>query len=327
MIILRMQFIFLNIVYIYIFDEYISISDTMELKKDFFQYLSTTSIDESWGMVCTTAGYQNIPANSQYPLSSHPINYSFKSVGRTLNEYQLVYIIKGSGYFTSSSCLMTRVSAGTMILLFPGEWHLYYPDEQSGWYEYWVGFKGINMDQRVLNGFFKKTNPLFQIGISSIIINQYEDIFRIIKSQKNGFQQPISGLILSILGNVYYEHQNKSELHNPAIDKINQACSIMRENIDGSLPPAEIAQMLNISYTWFRQMFKQYTGTSPNQYQLHIKHIKAKELLINSSLSISEIAYKLGFENISQFSTFFKSKEGATPSDFRKISTFDYKES
>ncbi|MEG1380078.1 MAG: helix-turn-helix domain-containing protein, partial [Bacteroidales bacterium] len=60
---------------------------------------------------------------------------------------------------------------------------------------------------------------------------------------------------------------------------------------------------------------------------LHIKHIKAKELLINSSLSISEIAYKLGFENISQFSTFFKSKEGATPSDFRKISTFDSKES
>lgn len=294
----------------------------MKHKKDFFQYLSSTPQDEAWGIICTTAGYQDIPPNSQYPLSSHPINYSFKSMGRILKEYQLIYIIKGNGYFTSASCKMTKISAGTIIMLFPGEWHLYYPDAETGWFEYWVGFKGLIMDQRVLNGFFTKENPIYRIGISSIIINQYEDIFRIIKTQNTAFQQPISGLMLSILGNVYYENQNKSDLHNPIVDRINQACALMRKNYDGSLSPNEIAKELNISYTWFRQMFKQYTGTSPNQYLLQIKLIKAKEFLLNSTMPISEIAYKLGFESISQFSTFFKQKEGVTPTEYRKSYSF-----
>ena len=36
-----------------------------------------------------------------------------------------------------------------MILLFPGEWHSYYPDSETGWDEYWVGFRGVHIDRRV----------------------------------------------------------------------------------------------------------------------------------------------------------------------------------
>ena len=69
---------------------------------------------------------------------------------------------------------------------------------------------------------------------------------------------------------------------------------------------------------WFRRMFKEYTGVSPAQYQLQQKLLKAKELLTSSSMNISEIAYSLKFENAGQFSTFFKKKEGVTPSGFRE---------
>ena len=43
-----------------------------------------------------------------------------------------------------------------MILLFPGEWHSYYPDRETGWDEYWVGFRGIHIDKRVEKKFFTK---------------------------------------------------------------------------------------------------------------------------------------------------------------------------
>ena len=89
----------------------------------------------------------------------------------------------------------------------------------------------------------------------------------------------------------------------------------MRSN---PLPPEEIASRLGLGYSWFRRMFKEYTGVSPAQYQLQQKLLKAKELLTSSSMNISEIAYSLKFENAGQFSTFFKKKEGVTPSEFRE---------
>ena len=98
------------------------------------RYLTISAIDEEWGIVVTTVGYQFIPPKGNYPLSKHPDNYNFKpQTGRILNEYQLVYITKGSGYFSSQSCKIQKINAGTMILLFPGEWHSYYPDSETGW--------------------------------------------------------------------------------------------------------------------------------------------------------------------------------------------------
>ena len=40
-------------------------------------YLPVTDHDERWGIVCTTAGYQNVPPGSAYPLTPHPDSYSF----------------------------------------------------------------------------------------------------------------------------------------------------------------------------------------------------------------------------------------------------------
>lgn len=95
---------------------------TEEMEKqlsDQLRYLTISAIDEEWGIVVTTVGYQFIPPKGNYPLSKHPDNYNFKpQTGRILNEYQLVYITKGSGYFSSQSCKMQKINAGTMILLF-----------------------------------------------------------------------------------------------------------------------------------------------------------------------------------------------------------------
>ena len=100
--------------------------------KDQLKYLAISARDEEWGIVVTTVGYQFIPPKGIYPSSKHPDSYNFKpQTGRILNEYQLVYITKGSGYFSSQSCKKQKIKAGTMILLFPGEWHSYYPDTRQ----------------------------------------------------------------------------------------------------------------------------------------------------------------------------------------------------
>lgn len=288
-------------------------------QSDLLRYLTISAADEEWGIVVTTVGYQFIPPKGNYPLSRHPENYNFQpQTGRILNEYQLVYITKGSGYFSSQSCKLQKIQSGTMLLLFPGEWHSYYPDQETGWDEYWVGFRGIHIDRRVEKNFFCIEEPLYEIGLSATIVSLYEDILKFASQEKSGYQQMISSIVLHILGSVFYKKRNKAFTNNYVIDKINEARILMKENIESPQSPEEIAAHLGLGYSWFRRMFKEYTGVSPAQYQLQLKLMRAKELLTGSSLNISEIAYQLKFENAGQFSTFFRKKEGVTPSQFRE---------
>jgi AraC-like DNA-binding protein len=283
-------------------------------------YLSISGNDEDWGIVVTTVGSQIIPPQTDYPPVQHPDRYIFApGAGRILNEYQLVFITNGSGWFSSQSIKKKRkVNAGTMILLFPGEWHSYEPCSATGWEEYWVGLRGINIDNMVSRGFFSRTEPIFNIGLSAKIIDLYEDIMRIAQNEKAGYQQMISSIVMSILGSVYYKNKNGRYTDALIIEKIKEARDLIKNNIESTLSQKDISKRLGLSYSWYRRMFKKYTGVSPVQYQLQQKLMRAKELLTTTDNNISEIAYTLHFENVCQFSTFFKNKENITPSEFRK---------
>lgn len=282
------------------------------------RYLNVSAVDEKWGLTVVTAGYQCIPPHSSYPSSQHPKSYMFDpQKGRMLDEYQLVYISKGSGYFQSQFCKKQKIKAGTMFLLYPNEWHSYYPEEE-GWFEHWVGFKGKLIESWIENKFFSREKPVYEIGVNTTIIGLYEDIVTYATEERTGYQQLISSMVLYIMGNVYYKEKNMSFGKSVAIEKINEARTIMKKTIDNPLPVETIAKNLNVGYSWFRSSFKEYTGISPAQYQLQLRYLRAKELLHTTQMSISEIAYALSFESVAQFSTFFRKREGFPPSHFRK---------
>lgn len=290
-------------------------------RKNRTYYLTVNNRDEEWGIVVTTVGYQNIQAEGVYPSDNHPDNYRFKpQVGRILKEYQLVYITNGSGYFSSQSCKLKKISAGTILLLFPNEWHNYYPDSNTGWEEYWVGFKGTHIDRRMESGFFTREEPLHKIGISMSVTDLYESIMKYATKELSGYQQMISSIVLHILGMIYYKERNSNYSNTYIPDKINEARIIMKKHIEEPFMMEDIAHQIGMGYTWFRRMFKEYTGTSPAQYQIQLRIMRAKELLTTTTLNISEIAYRLNFESSAQFATFFKHKEGITPSQFRERS-------
>ena len=283
-------------------------------------YLTIGGNDEDWGIVVTTVGNQTIPPRTHYPPTQHPDTYLFTpDKGRIINEYQLVYITDGCGWFLSKHTKkQQKVTAGTMILLFPGEWHSYAPDSMTGWSEYWIGFRGEHIDNRVRKGFFSISEPLHNVGVSSSIIGLYDEIIRIAQKEKAGYQQMISSIVLSILGTVYYKSKNGQYTDSYIVDKINEARDIIKNNTESYISQEDIAKQLGLGYSWYRRMFKEYTGVSPAQYHLQQKIMKAKELLTTTDKNISEIAYSFHFENVCQFSTFFKKKEGITPSEFRK---------
>jgi AraC-like DNA-binding protein len=283
------------------------------------KYFSINVLDEAWGIVVTTVGRQLIPPHSSYPLSRHPPSHVFNpDNGRVLKEYQLVYIPEGSGYFESASCNRRKITAGTMVLLFPDEWHTYEPDKSTGWIEYWVGFRGIHIDNRVKNGFFSTEKPVFQLGFSSAILGLYEDILNHAAEEKAGYQQLISSIVPYILGLVQFIYRNETFNDSFAVIKINEACAMMKRKMEERMSPEEIAGELGVGYSWFRKMFKKYVNMSPTQYHANLKFLRSRELLDTTDMSITDIAYQLNFENVGKFSTFFHKREGLPPLHYRK---------
>ena len=288
-------------------------------KVEQFKYLQISPKDKSWGLAVTTAGYQHVPPHYKYPVSAHPDGYSFSEDGkRVLNEYQLVYITRGSGFFESASCSKTKIEAGTMFMLFPGEWHSFYPAEDTGWDDHWVGFNGSIIDDKIKAGFFTFKNCVFRIGVDEHITDTYHDILDIVTSERKGYQQMAAGLAFSLIGRVYYEDLNHSFGDSYMTRIINQAKAIIKEDTSGAHDLEDIAESLGISYSLFRREFKRMCGTSPGQYRQELKLIKAKELLYSTNMSIAQIAEKLHFECLGQFSTFFRKKVGVAPLEFRK---------
>ncbi len=92
-----------------------------------------------------------------------------------------------------------------------------------------------------------------------------------------------------------------------------------KENqIEKGLPTAQnIANSLNVSPNYLGSLLKTLTGLTTQQH-IHNKLIeKAKERLSTTNLSVSEIAYELGFEHPQSFSKLFKTKTNQSPLEFR----------
>jgi len=98
--------------------------------------------------------------------------------------------------------------------------------------------------------------------------------------------------------------------------------SILKEYFDKNasvLPTVQIvAEALNVSPNYLNGMLKSHTGQTTQQH-IHNKVIdKAKEILSTTTLSVSEIAYQLGFGHSQSFSKLFKTKTNQSPLKFRQ---------
>lgn len=284
------------------------------------KYLVCNDKDEQWGLTISTVGYEDIAPGDSYPTTGHADGYYFDvDKGRELNEYQMLYTVEGEGEFESaSSGGRIRVKEGDVFLLFPGEWHTYHPDPQIGWKQYWIGFKGRNMDDRVAAGFLSAGKSVYHIGYSTQIISLYKDAMQAAIEEKAYMQQLLAGIVNHLIGLMYALERNIILNKNTAhVDMVMRAQQYIRESLESTLSIQDIAERLGVSYSTLRKQFKDYTGLSPAIYQQDLKLQRAKELLTTTSLSIKEIAYRLNFDSPDYFSAKFKVKTGRKPSEMR----------
>lgn len=127
--------------------------------------------------------------------------------------------------------------------------------------------------------------------------------------------------VLLKYSNRFYERQFLTRRNNNSalLTRFGQLVDdYFNSDVRGLLTVQHIAAQMNLSPNYLSDLLRIHTGQNTQQH-IHEKLIaKAKEKLATTSLSISEIAYALGFEHAQSFSTLFKKKTSLSPLEFRQ---------
>jgi AraC-like DNA-binding protein len=285
--------------------------------KEYDRYLPVSERGRQWGLYVTGGGFGQVEPGGRYPRNGHPASYEFAwQKGRSLHEYQIVYIRSGEGVFHSGATGERPIDAGTVFLLFPDVWHRYRPDGPTGWEEYWVGFAGEDADRLLMRGFISPEEPLLQTGPDDLVLHAFHTLLDRMRSEPVGFEQLIAASVWEILAAVLGAARRQatgSRLH----ELVRRAKMILEDPTE-SLPVIEdLAAALGVSPGYLQHVFKEQTGLSPYQYHLQLKMQRAREMLRGSDLPVKQIARILRFQNVYHFSTLFKKKIGVSPSVWR----------
>jgi len=161
----------------------------------------------------------------------------------------------------------------------------------------------------------------------TIITNIFKSIQQEYHSNIDKFSQPVIITQIELLLNYsdrFYHRQfitRKINSHQ-ILTRLEQMLNEHFDNdkiLENGLPTVQdIAQTLNVSSNYLSNLLKELTGQSTQQHIQNKLIDKAKEKLSTTDLSVSEIAYQLGFEYPQSFSKLFKTKTKFSPLEFRQ---------
>jgi AraC-like DNA-binding protein len=175
-----------------------------------------------------------------------------------------------------------------------------------------------NMLERSAKGILFSTQTMQQIAPRLTILGQ-----------KQGFDSVLE--LLSILHDLSVSRNmhtlSDATFSNAELSynsrRIDRAFEYMNQNFQKHITLNEVSKLVNMTEVSFSRFFKTRTGITFMDSLLELRLGHATRLMIDTTQSISEVAYNCGFNNISNFNRIFKKKKGCTPKEFRESYSYD----
>lgn len=251
--------------------------------------------------------------------------YHYRERANGVEQYILIYCIKGSGRYTVGN-QFHNVNEGQYFILPPNIPHIYASNNNDPWSIYWVHFAG-----KQAHMFASETLSPRNIssGMTSRIAdrnNIFEEIYLTLSdnySLDNLYYA--SSLLYGFLATFrflgHFRKYNSEENRTDANNVITASVRYMNENIERQLTLAEIAEYAGYSVSRFSTIFKYETGHSVLNYFNILKIQRSCQLLETTDMRINQICAKVGIDDNYYFSRLFKKTTGVSPKVYRERTT------
>lgn len=278
------------------------------------------SAEPSCGTRCVTVGHTRIRPRAAYPANKgkHPSEYKNVAVGRSLTEFHLVYIPSGGGWFTDDAGVTATVLPGAVMLLPPGMPHAYSPLPDTGWEEFWVGFRGSYPDWLARERAFARNKPLLSLGAAPELLHDFKQLcLHTVRGAPGDMAQQLGGIVNRLIGRLLILRDRppaaSADRETLAVEKIR---SYLEDHLFSDIEMRRLPGIAGMKYGALSHAFKQATGMTPHQYFIGKKLEKAV-VMLRGGKSVKEVSYALGFECPYYFSRLFTKKIGYAPSTCR----------
>lgn len=258
------------------------------------------------------------PSNSTYGINllfsgreDCSPGYLFGPAKRT--NYLLHYVVAGQGsYFVDNKTY--HLHEGQAFLIFPGDLTTYKADDTHPWSYLWIGFDGNDCDNLLEHLGLTKQCHVVTSTAHKVTSELLETIVR---SSPIDLANPVKRLsaITEIFSSLVSDAVPKS-LHQT--DPIEKALAFIHSNYQYDVRINNLADTVNMERTWLYRLFIDEMGQSPKAYLTAYRLKMAKDYLLTSQLTLTEVALTCGFSSSSAFHKHFKKASGITPKAFRE---------
>lgn len=234
------------------------------------------------------------------------------------DDYLLMYCVAGCGHIQFDRGQQQTIHAGDVILMPPSlASHSYSADPKNPWSIYWCHYTGTQAAQ--ITQQLHAELPVFHYGVSSLLSQDFE---RLLSIQDTGYQfrgmLHTCSLLQQILTQLLIPSAAQERASGIDIEAIQQ---FMRDNSRENLKLDQLVALASASKYHFIREYKRMTGYAPLQHFQHLKMEQACALLDHDSLSISQTANAMGYQDPYYFSRQFKKIIGLSPKNYRQLKT------
>lgn len=176
-----------------------------------------------------------------------------------------------------------------------------------------ISFKKLFKSEPVIH--ISGTHREYIEGLFNVMLNEYnqQDRFSDINI-RNCMQQ----LIIFLIRYKQYKNNEYAPNINMNDSLMQEAARYIRVNYRKNISLEDVAEHVNISPTYFSKKFKASTGFGYREYLINVRLQQACDLLLETNMSITEIALECGFNDSNYFGDVFRRAKGLSPLKYRK---------
>ncbi|MCE7068505.1 AraC family transcriptional regulator [Dyadobacter sp. CY326] len=243
--------------------------------------------------------------------------------------FHLVLFTEGTGSYTIDFNRFF-VKPFQIYFMIPGQVHSW--DFEGAMEGYVVNFSDLFFRSFLLRPDYLDSFSFFDGDSSNNVIDIVPDIQHdivsvfeelLLQTSKGAFREDIIRVLLLKIFLLLEQSRSRAGQHISSVQKnplIKNFQKLIEKNFVALRQPGEYADLLHITPNHLNAVCKEHLGLQAGAVIRNRVVLEAKRLLINLELSVSEIAYKLNFNDNSYFTRFFKKETGMTPETFRSKS-------